>query len=83
MLLMQEIPSSQNRADFTQPPAPVGNIPIPPSTPSRVPTSAQGIAPPVLPRGDQIDQAKIDQLVALGFPMQQVRHPLRAYVRIW
>uniref|UniRef100_A0AAV1V4C2 DNA damage-inducible protein 1 n=1 Tax=Peronospora matthiolae TaxID=2874970 RepID=A0AAV1V4C2_9STRA len=72
-----EIPSSEKRADFAQPPAPVGNIPIPPSAPSRVPTSAQGVAPPVLPRGDQTDQAKIDQLVALGFPMQQALQALQ------
>ncbi|CAI5703415.1 unnamed protein product [Peronospora effusa] len=70
-----EIPSSENRAGSAQPPATIGGIPVPASTPGSTPTSAQAVASsvPALTVEGHNDQAKIAQLVALGFPEQQAR----------
>ncbi|KAG7385665.1 cyanamide hydratase [Phytophthora pseudosyringae] len=71
-----EIPSSENRADSAQPPATLGGIPVPASTPGSTPTSASAIPTPA-PTGGQVDQEKIAQLVGLGFPEQQAVQALQ------
>ena len=72
---MQKIPSSDIRADSAQPPATIGGVPVPASTPGSTPTSAQAVpsSAPASTVGGQGDQAKVAQLVALEFPEQQAR----------
>ena len=70
---MQEIPSSENRAGSAQPTS--GGVPVSASTPKSAPTSTDTVpsSVPTLTVGSHDDQAKIAQLVALGFSEQQAR----------
>eukprot|EP00644_Phytophthora_capsici_P011481 jgi/Phyca11/18515/fgenesh1_pg.PHYCAscaffold_37_\ len=67
----QEIPSSEDRAESAQPPATLGGVPVPASTPGSTPTSAAAAPPAPTAAGAQNDQEKIAQLVGLGFPEQR------------
>ncbi|KAL4087614.1 hypothetical protein PRIC1_013503 [Phytophthora ramorum] len=69
-----EIPSSENRADSAAPPATIGGVPVPVSTPGSTPTSAP--AAPVSASGSS-DQEKIAQLVTLGFPEERATQALQ------
>ncbi|ETM52487.1 hypothetical protein L914_03917 [Phytophthora nicotianae] len=73
-----EIPSSENRADSAQPPATLGGVPVPASTPGSTPTSAAAARQPApAASGGQNDQEKIAQLVGLGFPEQRAIQALQ------
>ncbi|ETO81628.1 hypothetical protein, variant 3 [Phytophthora nicotianae P1976] len=73
-----EIPSSENRADSAQPPATLGGVPVPASTPGSTPTSAAAAPQPApAASGGQTDQEKIAQLVGLGFPEQRAIQALQ------
>ncbi|KAG1710702.1 hypothetical protein DVH05_013429 [Phytophthora capsici] len=72
-----EIPSSEDRAESAQPPATLGGVPVPASTPGSTPTSAAAAPPAPTAAGAQNDQEKIAQLVGLGFPEQRAVQALR------
>ncbi|KAG2790946.1 hypothetical protein PC129_g3095 [Phytophthora cactorum] len=73
-----EIPSSENRADSAQPPATLGGVPVPASTPGSTPTSAAAVPTPAsAAAGSQIDREKVAQLVGLGFPEQRAIQALQ------
>ncbi|CAH0519000.1 unnamed protein product [Peronospora belbahrii] len=74
-----EIPSSENRTDSAQPPTKSGDVPVPASSPGFTPTFAEAIQSSALPptATGQGGEAKIAQLVALGFPEQQAIQALR------
>ncbi|POM79056.1 DNA damage-inducible protein 1 [Phytophthora palmivora] len=70
-----EIPSSENRAESAQPPATLGGVPVPASTPGSTSTSAAVVPAPAAE--GQIDQEKVAQLVGLGFPEQRAIQALQ------
>ncbi|KAG6576485.1 putative DNA damage-inducible protein 1 [Phytophthora cinnamomi] len=82
-----DIPSSENREASAQPPATIGGVPVPASTPGSTPTGAPRVpAPPApavaaaaaaAPAGGENNEAKIAQLVALGFPEQRAIQALQ------
>ncbi|KAI9915017.1 hypothetical protein PsorP6_007941 [Peronosclerospora sorghi] len=70
-----EIPSSENRADSAHsPPTTIGGVPVPASAPGTTPPLVPTVPPVASSSGNgEQDQAKIAQLVALGFPEQRVK----------